>query len=174
MLSKIFTTAALFAALGMAVPAPGDKLSNGMILLAREADSSGGHLEFWGYAEGHEKRTTEAEASLERRACGGNIVSCYTSNVPDGNAVQNLLYELQNFQGTVPQAPRSVCRETNGKLACASWSTDVGSIRPTWLYSAAAKTRDQCVTKGQSGRAREVNLGGKCTSQCLSNRRDGC
>ncbi|KAK3987472.1 hypothetical protein QBC44DRAFT_371984 [Cladorrhinum sp. PSN332] len=175
MFSKLFITAALVA-LALAVPSPAREVEvtveNGFALLNTHVTTQGWTVTYWGP---NSTETAEVEHPLERRQCGSRIIDCHTSNIPTVLATQNLLFCLQNSGGSqVPNAPRSVCLTSNGQRACASWSVDVGTVTVVWLHNAARAAFDQCVNNGRSGRVRPVMLGSRCTSQCLSDRPDGC
>ncbi|KAJ7736474.1 hypothetical protein B0H16DRAFT_1326569 [Mycena metata] len=80
-----------------------------------------------------------------------------------------------NPRNNVGDLPRAVCLGQSRNECCVSWSAGVGNIPQGDLSSAASQVLGGC-TEGLvvSGLARNVQLGGKCVTECLSNRVDGC
>jgi hypothetical protein len=72
--------------------------------------------------------------------------------------------------GTSSLASRSICY-----INCyVSWSKDVSGLRAQ-LYSGALDIFNTCNSDGWvSGSKRNVEIGGKKLTQCLSNRPDNC
>lgn len=116
-------------------------------------------------------------AKVNEKRCGSNYVICYSSHKASNGVCQSLLSALSaNSGNTVSRSPRAVCQGQGDNSCCTSWSVEVGgNLRYGDLYDAANKIIGQCNSGGSiSGLARDVNLAGTCTTQCLSNRASGC
>lgn len=75
----------------------------------------------------------------------------------------------------VDTAPRSICLSQSGNRCCISWANPVPGLVQKNLFNSANTARDRCGGGCTvSAKARHVNLRGICTTQCLSNRPDGC
>ena len=102
-------------------------------------------------------------------------VVCGTGHVPNAPACLSLINSLAVNSGLMKGvSPRSICQSTNGAQCCVSWANDVVGLLEGDLVSVAVKTYNECITSALSGLARNVQLRGVCTTQCLSDRPGGC
>lgn len=80
----------------------------------------------------------------------------------------------------IPTSPRSVCawpkRETSSKQCCNSWSDNLWDAEWFHLRGAAEAILEACGGSDGlvSGKSYDTLIGRTCTTQCLSNRPDGC
>lgn len=146
-----------------------------------------GNITIWGLADepgfsvtGREPpnlihwRQSKSGEKHERR-CGSNAVSCSGSHVPVAASCAALISSLRSNGPTVLGiSPRSLCLSVSGNQCCVSWANAVNGLQESDLVSAAQSIYTSCIPKANSGLARDVNLHGVCTTQCLSDRPDGC
>jgi hypothetical protein len=119
---------------------------------------------------------TSSSSKLSARACGTNDVVCDGGDNPSVGSCSQLIQIMSQNAGTVlSTAPRSLCLTQQGSQCCVSWADAVNGLSEGSLLPAAEAVQNACVVQqGISGLARNVNLQGVCTSQCLSNRPGGC
>ncbi len=114
---------------------------------------------------------------LDKR-CGSKIVSCHHSNVPGHNICNQLLQYVIKTAFDIyigAGSPRSICLNVGtSNTCCVSWGRPFGRVMMSKFYPAGLKIWEACVTNAMSGHARDVEIDGKCFSQCLSNRPTGC
>lgn len=118
----------------------------------------------------------EDPAAVQRR-CGSNTIACFASwQAYLGPCSELISYMRDHPRNTLPTSPRSICMQTIGFQCCVSWANNVNNIELGFLEPAASKTYDTCRTSDSlvSGKAHDANLNGVCTTQCLSERPDGC
>jgi len=113
---------------------------------------------------------------LTKKACGDNKVDC-DSRHQASTRICGLLWRTLVSSGgrAVPRSPRAVCLSQRGEQCCTSWAREVP--RPLFyrdLAPAVQKISTSCAGNRVSGLSRDTNLAGTCTTQCLSNRADGC
>jgi hypothetical protein len=146
------------------------------LVILRTEQTANGTLTFWGVADGATSKPPSAFADLEKRQCGSNDVICSGDHTAGVTSCEDLLADLQAHPGTpVNESPRSICRTTVNEQCCVSWANPVPGLVEFNLVSAASKILNFCgVNPRVSGLARNVNLNGVCTTQCLSNRPNGC
>ncbi|RPB25476.1 hypothetical protein L211DRAFT_783095 [Terfezia boudieri ATCC MYA-4762] len=115
-------------------------------------------------------------APLTKKACGDNIVTCSGSRQASTISCRVLLNTLKSSGGnTVPRSPRAVCLSQSGNQCCTSWAKEMSN--PLYfrnLAPAVEKIINNCAGGNVSGLTRDTNLAGTCTTQCLSNRPNGC
>ena len=168
MLTKAFVALALAVVVAQATPAP---VSDELFVIKTETTPFG-DLVFYGAAS---NLTSSKRSDFEARACGTNNVQCFGSNIPNLASCQHLVSVLSASGGTVlGTSPRSVCLTLSGNQCCTSWADVAPGVTDGDLASAAEDVLAGCVENNQSGVARNVNLNGICTTQCLSNRATGC
>jgi hypothetical protein len=115
------------------------------------------------------------EASAD--ACGSNDVVCNSGNAAPSSLCNSLVnYLSKQGNRAAPLSPRSVCLFQNrAGMCCASWANPVDNLLYEYLAEGAARVETQC---GQgatvSGLTRNTLLARTCTTQCLSNRANGC
>lgn len=111
--------------------------------------------------------------------CGANTVRCSASN----RARTGICGRLFDILGGTPGRPLPPASHycwtdvhvTSNNRCCFSWSRRVTSTVTRSLFPAANKIMRQCqVNALVSGWSPDVNLGGVCVRQCLSNRPGGC
>lgn len=105
--------------------------------------------------------------------CGTNNIKCATSNPYHSPTCQDLINVLGS--SIVADGYRAVCLDKGNGQCCISWSkTTSRRIRQDELIPSAKRSLNTCGGPGRSGQEWNVNLGGTCLSQCLSNRPTGC
>jgi hypothetical protein len=147
-----------------------------LVILSTE-QTVNGTLTIWGVSDGttSKARSESPFADLQKRQCGSNDVTCSGSHTADINSCFSLITNLENNPGTtLNESPRSICLTQNGNQCCVSWANPVGGLTQGQLVSAATKIFDTCINDRISGLARNVNLNGVCTTECLSDRATGC
>jgi hypothetical protein len=106
--------------------------------------------------------------------CGSNQVICHDSNQVFDSYCYDVLSALQSQSNQqVPVSPRSFC--VNG--CCVSWANDANGLLYGDLIPAAESVLANCVQSDSgyvSGLTRDTLLAGTCTTQCLSDRPQGC
>jgi hypothetical protein len=115
-------------------------------------------------------------SELEKRQCGSNDLFCSRNYIPTNTCVVQLYSDINlTYRDTIPEAPRSICRSSStGGFCCVSWAHPArGAVRNN-LLAAMQKAQYSCVLNGQSGLTRNTNLGGTCTTQCLSSDANTC
>lgn len=136
-----------------------------------------GNLTIWGVTDDEDAATTtivdDSDYSDVHRRCGSNQVQCNSAHSAYTTVCSALINTLSG--AGVSTAPRSICLSQSGNQCCISWANPAPGLVQTELYNAANKARNNCGGGGSvSAIARDVNLHGVCTSQCLSNRPSGC
>ncbi|KAF9773842.1 hypothetical protein IL306_008249 [Fusarium sp. DS 682] len=164
----------LYAATAATVPKV-PEAPEGLIVLAQESvDDGAGVLTFYGDADptAAEKRD---ESGLSKR-CGSNQVSCFGSHRAPIWVCTDLLYQMERSSTQLRQSPRSICKTTSGKQCCISWAKAVSGGKEDNLSPAGYKVASECNWGDNtvSGLTRDTQIGNTCTTQCLSNRPDGC
>ncbi|KAK3356610.1 hypothetical protein B0T25DRAFT_452449 [Lasiosphaeria hispida] len=105
--------------------------------------------------------------------CGTNNIKCATSNAYHGPTCQNVINVLDS--SNVADGYRAVCLDQGNGQCCISWSKNTSRrIRQNELVPSARRSLNTCGDSNKSGQEWNVNLGGTCLSQCLSNRPTGC
>ncbi|KAJ7622191.1 hypothetical protein FB45DRAFT_980575 [Roridomyces roridus] len=142
-------------------------------------ETPSGTITIWGVPDGvpNSKRTTADSAAvpIEKRQCGSNNVNCSGSHTADRNACIQLVGSLSANSGQgVGVAPRSICQTVNGNQCCVSWANPASGLTQGELVSGANAVLNGCGGNAISGLTRNTNLNGICTTQCLSNRPNGC
>ncbi|KAK4039415.1 hypothetical protein C8A01DRAFT_36625 [Parachaetomium inaequale] len=175
---KTLTLAALLAAVQVsALPSPITNAPNtaehGLIILSTTFHDDGGVETVYGADPAFTNTTASPSSPLTRR-CGSNTIHCSGSNVPALNTCQDLVARIRTSSNVLNSSPRSICLSRSGRSCCISWATDIGAVHESDLWSAAKKTMDQCVPEGNSGRATDVLINGRCLDQCLSDRATHC
>lgn len=156
---------------------PQQEQESGPILVILDSEITPvGNLTIWGVPDNEDSATTTmgdfAHSDVHRR-CGGNQVQCNSAHSAYTTVCSALIDSLRNVG--VSTAPRSICLNQSGNQCCISWANPAPGLVQTELYNAANKERNNCGGGGSvSAIARDVNLHGVCTSQCLSNRPNGC
>ncbi|KAF7350039.1 hypothetical protein MVEN_01305600 [Mycena venus] len=134
-------------------------------------ETANGTITIWGYSDGASKRAD----TLEKRQCGGNAITCSGSHTADINSCRQLISSLSSNSGSgVGTSPRSICTTQNGNQCCVSWADAVSGLTQGDLVDAAQEILNDCGGSSVSGLSRDTDLNGVCTTQCLSNRADGC
>ncbi|KAK2594578.1 hypothetical protein QQS21_007708 [Conoideocrella luteorostrata] len=170
----LFSKRALFLAgalshLASAIPAPDVPAD---LVVLEQFETEHGTATWYGSA-GPEKR---APVDLERR-CGSNAVTCSGSHQGSASTCAQLIVSIvgPRAQTPIPASPRSFCLSGSGGNCCVSWSQVVNNAVYGDLVSAAKAVNNQCQSNGKvSGLARDVLVGSTCTTQCLSDRPNGC
>jgi hypothetical protein len=128
------------------------------------------NMTYWVDAPG-----TQVARSILPRQCGSNDVSCSGSNVASTEFCRQLVNSLNSGGVTLADSPRAVCLGQGGNQCCVSWNGAVGNMPEAFLFNAANKIFGTCFSPTfGSGFARNVALNGRCVTECLSNRPDGC
>lgn len=157
---------------------PQQEQESGLTLILLDSEITPlGNLTIWGVPDNEDSATTtiiddSARSDVYRR-CGGNQVECNGGNSAYTSVCSALINSLRSVG--VNTAPRSICLSQSGNQCCISWANPAPGLVQTELYNAANKARNNCGGGGTvSAIARDVNLHGVCTHQCLSNRPNGC
>ncbi|SPO04487.1 uncharacterized protein DNG_07172 [Cephalotrichum gorgonifer] len=148
-----------------------------LVVMYEWIDDEGATFTVYGVDESTE--TSPSEANPLKRRCGSNQVQCYGNNVASGWACEYLLSGRMFFYDRPINDHRSICVLMPNHIdkCCVSWANDLRGAKVAHLVNAGMKTLNQCGgvnSKTVSGKARDVNLNGVCTTQCLSNRAEGC
>ena len=128
----------------------------------------------------HAGTGSQTSFSLSKTACGDNDITCYTSGSHQAStdSCWFLLNSLQASSGdSAPKSPRSICVSQSGNQCCTSWADQVnGPLFFRDLIPAVQKLLTTCPAPGgrMSGTSKDTDLGGTCTTQCLSDRPNGC
>ena len=145
--------------------------------LDRTDQTSYGDVEIHG-ADGQKLkgRSLPPLPELEKRQCGSNTLICNSRNyIPSARCSRQLIDSIRaTANNGLQEAPRSICLQNSNGFCCVSWANPVRGGRRGYLVSAAEKTLAGCVNNGQSGLTRNTNLGGTCTTQCLSSDANTC
>ncbi|KAL2269558.1 hypothetical protein VTJ83DRAFT_1742 [Remersonia thermophila] len=115
--------------------------------------------------------TTEPEASRLRRRCGSNQVQCRNDNKSTYVACDELIKDLDKDRHRLfdPSAIGWYHIDSWGTICYVTWPRTVPGLKQGHVVSAARKTLGTCNGGARvSGIARDVNLNGVCTFQCLS------
>jgi hypothetical protein len=122
-------------------------------------------------------RSLAHTTELEKRQCSSsNTLICNSRNyIPSVRCSRRLIDSIRaTANNGLQEAPRSICLQGSDGFCCVSWADPVrGGLRGD-LISAAEKTLAGCVNNAQSGLTRNTNLGGTCTTQCLSSDASSC
>ncbi|KAJ4403739.1 hypothetical protein N0V85_005024 [Neurospora sp. IMI 360204] len=120
--------------------------------------------------------TTDLETPSLARRCGSNSVKCYNDNQAAASACEALINGLLASGNNLPVSPRSVCVTTAGNQCCTSWANNLTGARYSHLRGGAAAVLRGCRGSAGwvSGKSYDTLLGSTCTTQCLSNRPNGC
>ena len=114
---------------------------------------------------------------MMKRVCGSADEKCYSGHRANAAVCNRLIYELETSPAPIKSSPRAVCQvhPCCGKC-CISWADRVyNGIYPE-LARPAYKVLGSCTNhEGMvSGLTRNTLLGETCTTECVSNRPDGC
>lgn len=156
---------------------PQQEQESGPVLVLLDSEITPvGNLTIWGVPDNEDSTTSTigdfAHSDVHRR-CGSNQVQCNSAHSAYTTVCSALINSLRSVG--VSTAPRSICLSQSGNQCCISWANPAPGLVQTELYNAANKERNNCGGGGSvSAIARDVNLHGVCTSQCLSNRPNGC
>lgn len=158
-------------------PAQQEQESEPVLVLLDSEITPLGNLTIWGVPDDEDTATTtiidDSTHSDVHRRCGSNQVQCNSAHSAYTTVCSALIDSLRNVG--VSTAPRSICLSQSGNQCCISWANPAPGLVQTQLSNAAIKERNNCGGGGSvSAIARDVNLNGVCTSQCLSNRPNGC
>ncbi|KAI1737086.1 hypothetical protein F4680DRAFT_220208 [Xylaria scruposa] len=159
----------------LAKSAPIDE-SSGLVILDQFTSKDGvSTITVYGDAvESHSEVTTARPVNLYPR-CGSNSLVCDNQHLADRSACTNLINEFRGSYQEIPGSPRSICGTWSGSQCCVSWKTPVQNAVRDNLVVAAQKALDGCRgDTGVSGETNDTLIGSTCTTQCLSNRPDGC
>jgi hypothetical protein len=177
----LFTPTGLTAALTLlltsvcALPTTDTAANPFKILLSEKVPA--GTLIWYGYETETTSSLSRSLASLLPRACGTNNVFCDTNHSADAQVCANLISTLSQFgSDSVPQSPRSICLIGNaGARCCVSWANAVPGLVKSNLVNAATAALNGCRTPNAvSALTRNTLLQSTCTTQCLSDRPNGC
>lgn len=115
---------------------------------------------------------------MTERVCGTNDVECGRSYFAAEDHCNLLIGDIYDSDITLPKSPRSICRADRCGVCCISWANPVVDAVRNELVDAAEKVFESCVSKRHnhyvSGLTRNTLIGRTCTTQCLSNRPNGC
>ncbi|KAK3687785.1 hypothetical protein B0T22DRAFT_510650 [Podospora appendiculata] len=165
---------ALFLARALAAPTEIPVQEGDLIVTDTRVLDNGAVVTIWNSVEPSNSTSTEAAPTMNRR-CGSNTAVRFNDNVPSREAGSSLLDLLRGpSSNLLASSPRSICITVSGSRACASWATHVGEIHSSDLLNGAGVVFWTCGYVGRSGKAHDVSLGYGCTTQCYSNRPDGC
>lgn len=117
----------------------------------------------------------DVDVRLSPRECGSNDVTCDWENNRAQSELCDKLINILIATGStaVSRSPRSMCYAEGENACCVSWADPMSGPRSDFV-PAAQKTYNDCSNGMVSGYARDVNLSGVCTTQCLSDRPSGC
>ncbi|EXK40906.1 hypothetical protein FOMG_07635 [Fusarium oxysporum f. sp. melonis 26406] len=164
----------LYAATAATVPKV-PEAPEGLVVLAQESvDDGAGVLIFYGDADPAAAKKRD-ESGLSKR-CGSNQVSCFGSHRAPIWLCSALLYQLEISSTQLQESPRSICKQASSKQCCVSWAHPVSGGKKDNLAPAGYKVNSECNWGDNtvSGLTRDTQIGNTCTTQCLSNRPDGC
>ncbi|KAF4460463.1 hypothetical protein FALBO_12754 [Fusarium albosuccineum] len=172
----IFILSSLLYAATPAVTVP--SAPRDLVVLAREVvDDVDGTLTFYGDADPAAAEMSKRDGSELSKRCGSSTVSCFGSHRADAWVCNQLTYQVERSTTQLQQSPRSICMTISGKQCCISWANVVSSGQEKDLANAAYKVLGDCNIWNDgtvSGLTRDTQIGNTCTTQCLSDRADGC
>ncbi|KAK3398812.1 hypothetical protein B0T20DRAFT_218517 [Sordaria brevicollis] len=175
---QIIIAGAFLAALSTAAPASNSvaeiDVPEGLKIID-VTEAAGVELVWYGDADGVES-TSEAETPSLSRRCGSNRTQCFNDNQAAASSCEALINGLLNSSNNLPVSPRSVCATLAGNRCCTSWANNLSGAKYYYLQSAASAILRNCRGSAGfvSGKSYDTLLGSTCTTQCLSNRPDGC
>ena len=134
-----------------------------------------GNLTIWGVPPNEERNAISADNTAISKRCGSNDVTCSSDHQASRNVCNMLLSNLAASAGNgISTSPRAICLSSSGDKCCVTWASAVNGLTQGELVDAASKIAQVCGGSPLSGLARNVNLNGVCTTECLSNRETGC
>ncbi|GKT52492.1 uncharacterized protein ColSpa_12673 [Colletotrichum spaethianum] len=169
---------AAFAA-GLTNAIPTTKRAPESLVVLEQFETEFGTATWYGDAEDSpiSKRAPENEATSLNRRCGSNAVTCSGSHQGPASACAQLIVSIAGPRSgqSVPSSPRSFCLTGSGGNCCVSWANPLSNAYYSQLVPAAQKVNNQCQSGGWvSGLSRDTLIGNTCTTQCLSDRPNGC
>ncbi|KAK1778536.1 hypothetical protein QBC45DRAFT_413877 [Copromyces sp. CBS 386.78] len=186
MLAKqILVAGAFLAALSTAAPtstsATEIDVPEGLKIMA-VTESAGVQLVWYGDADSAStanSTTNLVETPSLSRRCGSNMPKCYSSYQAYGLTCEALLNGMLTSGSHIPIRPRSVCSTIGGYMGsrcCTSWADNLLNGHYYNLQNGAEGILNKCRTNEGwvSGKSYDTLLGSTCTTQCLSNRPNGC
>lgn len=179
---QILIAGAFLTALSTAAPTSNSaaeiNVPEGLKIIEITESAAGVQLVWYGDADAAStvSSTTDLETPSLSRRCGSNRTKCFNDNQAAASACEALINGLLTSNNALPTSPRSVCATTSGNQCCASWADNLSGARINWLHNAADAVLKTCRGSGGwvSGKSYDTSLGSTCTTQCLSNRPDGC
>ncbi|KAH7635554.1 hypothetical protein SMAC4_13726 [Sordaria macrospora] len=172
MLTKQIVAIGVFlAAIASASPVPA--LAEDGLVIIEQTEIAEGTITWYGEEESTPiAARSPVSADLDKR-CGSNLQTCSGSHRAYAPVCNNLINSLSGQ--SIPQSPRSVCLSQGGDQCCISWANVVRDAQFYYLQNAARKVLNGCVSGNWvSGLTRDTLIGNTCTTQCLSNRPNGC
>ncbi|KAF7555893.1 hypothetical protein G7Z17_g1822 [Cylindrodendrum hubeiense] len=173
-LSSLLYAATAITVPGVTVP----DTPEGLVILAQEVvDDGEGILTFYGDADPVAAALSKREESELSKRCGSNSLSCYSGHRANAWTCSQLIYQVEKSSTQLKQSPRSICKTVSGKQCCISWARAVSSGQEKNLASAGYRVLEGCNVWNDgtvSGLTRDTQIGNTCTTQCLSDRADGC
>ncbi|KAA8634580.1 hypothetical protein SMACR_03003 [Sordaria macrospora] len=187
---QILIAAAFLATLSTAAPATGSASSDttalkidvpeGLKILEQYETKSGGTVVWFGDENPVNATNTvvpdEASTHALNRRCGSNRVACYGDHqtfMPTCE-VMTLDTSVLLRDTPIPPSPRSICFYQRGATCCVSWADNVSGAVYRHLINGANAVRKGCPTRWASGKSYDTLIGRTCTTQCLSDRPNGC
>ncbi|KAJ7615832.1 hypothetical protein FB45DRAFT_757343 [Roridomyces roridus] len=124
----------------------------------------------------HAQATPATSLTRARSQCNGDNVNCNLKFAANRVACQQLVNSITaNPNHVLPPSPRFICLSLNGDQCCVSWADNVqGLTQGALLPVAQAQLECEPGNPVLSSFASDVDLNGECTTQCLSNRPNGC
>ena len=172
MLFKGFTVTILTLAAAIQVfAAPTVEAADDDLVVVQTLPYANGTLVVYGSAPG---TVTAVSPQSPAPNCGTNAVTCSSSHTANINTCASLISGIQDSSALLASSPRALCLTQGGDQCCVSWSTDIGSVNESDLFSAAEAVFNECINDNLSGLARDVSINGQCLTECVSNRATGC
>jgi hypothetical protein len=175
----LVASTAILSAFATPVPEdPAAAMEDGLIILSTEK-MPGATLTWYGDAPGNVTVASIPSTAIGQSGCGDNQpLLCDSNNTGPRDACNGLLnYLNDNYNAGKTTSPRSLCwKLDSGGRCCASWANDASNLLFGYLTYALSDAINVCGNAfvDVSARTGNVRLGDTCTTQCTSNRPDGC
>ncbi|KAK3399148.1 hypothetical protein B0T20DRAFT_192550 [Sordaria brevicollis] len=188
---QVLVAAAFLATLSSAAPATGSAsedstalnivVPEGLKILEQYETTSGGTVVWFGDENPANATATADEVDAEdahalNRRCGSNRVKCFSDHQTFMPTCETMTLDTSVLlrDTPIPTSPRSICYYERGATCCVSWADNVSGAVYRHLIPASNAVRTQCATRWASGKSYDTLIGRTCTTQCLSDRPDGC
>jgi hypothetical protein len=171
---RFWTIALLFASVVHCTPTPKDETTPRVL----KRWALGDHT-MTAYARSDDLPEPATNNDLVRR-CSNDKPKCFGSHHASSPICGALVTGLGLFfnDAELKESPRAVCIEGSGQAAgkcCVSWASVVRNDHLADLFDAALNVYNTCSNGGRvSGLVRDAQVGGACTTVCISDRLSRC